>query len=96
MKRAKSKKTGFQLVREWADASGSRSDAAKKIVNGDGEALGTSHFVGWLNGDDRGLRPMWAQAIALAVGIPLEAVLFKNTPLKDLPCEKSRAKGRAA
>ena len=95
MSRSKARKTGLDLTIEWAETFPNRAAAAERIVNEEGEALAVGHFNVWLTVPDRGIRPPWAQAIALAVGLPLEAILFKNTPIKDLPCEKAR-KGRAA
>lgn len=94
--KARKNRTGLELVKEWAAGFPTRAAAAEQIVDSEGNSLATSHFVVWLNVPDRGIRPNWAQAIALAADLPIEAILFKNTPLRELPCERARAKGRAA
>lgn len=82
--------TGLQVIHEWASQYGSLAKAAKHIVLPDGQSLTPDHFRIWLREPNRGLDPTRTQAVALAVGLPIEAILFKNTRLKDLPCEKAR------
>lgn len=72
-------------MREWAEAQGSLAAAAQKIP------MKASSFRVWLWEDGRGMGPEKTRAVALAVGIPYEAVEFKHERICDLACERARS-----
>lgn len=84
--------TGLARVTEWADENfRSRAAAARAITLDDGRTLAPHYLRLWLTEPARRFDPETARPVAMAVGIPLEAVLFKHERICDLPCEKARS-----
>lgn len=86
------KTTALEEARHWVERFPSIAAAARQILI-DGRPMSDSHLRVWLWDPNRRFDPRTAQPVALAMDLPLEAVLFKNTPLCDLPCEKARKAG---
>ncbi len=76
-------------MNDWAGGFRSKAEAARQIELTDGP-MDPDHLRIWLRESNRRFDPITARAVALAVGIPLEAVLFKNERICDLVCEKAR------
>lgn len=74
---AREKRTGLELLKDWIEREGGPTRAA--------DLLGVSQqrLQNFLRERKRGVRPEFARDIARAAGIPVEAVLFKNEPVRD-------------
>lgn len=83
-------RTGLEAVQRWARDFPSMAEAARSI-RVDDDPMDPMHFRLWLREPDRGLRPELARAIALTVGIPFEAVVFKHERMCDLQCGQAKA-----
>ena len=70
--------TGLAMVRAWIGSFKSTSEAAKAIP------ITPGHLGLWLWQRDRRFSPDLARRVAIASGVPLEAVLFKNEQVDDL------------
>lgn len=64
--------SAVDLVRDLAAEAGSISAAAREL------GMKRSHLEGWIREPSRGFRPEVSRRLALAIGIPFEAVVFKH------------------
>ncbi len=88
-------RTGLELVERWSETFKSKAEAARQICLAAGP-MDPDHFRIWLREPDRRLDPNTGRQVALAVGIPFEAVMFKNERICDLVRESQAALKRSA
>ena len=72
------KRTGDAFVRAWAVHCTSVCAAERKA------GLTIRHLHNLLNDPSRGLQPENALKLSRAAGVPVEAIIFRWTPIKDL------------
>ena len=72
------KRTGDVLIREWTKRVGSVM-AAERLVG-----MYPRHLHNWLNDPDRRFTPEVAQNLSRVSGVPIEAILYRWTPIKEL------------
>jgi len=72
------RRTGLEFVENWVAEHASKAEAAREM------GLDPAHLRIWLLQADRRFDPDTARRVALAVGLPIEALLFKNERICDL------------
>ena len=88
--RSHRRQTGLEAVKAWAAGFETRAEAAGHISL-DGNPIDPRQLTSWMWDPNRGFTPSIARAVALGVGIPIEAVLFKHERICDLACERARS-----
>ncbi len=71
-------RTGHELVTQWVSLHPTKASAARVL------GLHPGHLRIWLLESERGMEPSNALRIARKIGIPFEAVVFKNRPVCEL------------
>ena len=72
------KRSGDELVRDWVEDMGSIAKAEREA------GLTVGNLRVWLHDPDRGLTGDNTRKLARAAGLPTEAVLFRDDPIKSL------------
>ena len=83
-------RTGEEVVRIWAAHIGSVRAAEREA------GIYPRHMHTWFDDPDRCFNPTTALKVATAAGIPVEAVLYKDVPIKDLTMWKFMNKRKKA
>lgn len=73
-------RTGDAFLREWCEHVGSTRKAAAAA-----DLTYYNHLHVWFNDPDRMFSPAIARKVAQAANMPVEALLFRWTMIKDLP-----------
>ena len=87
---AAEERTGLELVVDWVRRHRSKAQAAREI------GIEPAHLRIWLLQPDRRFDPETGRKVALATGIPFEAIMFKNRSVCDLAAERHDAPERPA
>jgi hypothetical protein len=74
----KDNRTGDEFIRQWCEHIGSVVKASKQA------GLYRNHLHVWLTDPSRNLNPENARKLAHAANMPVEAVLYRWTRIKDL------------
>ena len=72
------KRTGLELIRLWVAAQKNQAEAARLL------GLSPQRLWGFLHVSARGLDPKGSQTVARIIGLPFEAVVFKDEPVCDV------------
>ena len=71
-------RTGDAYIREWCGHIGSVIKAGKRA------GLYSTHLHVWLNDPDRQFSAKCALQVSHAAKVPVEAILYRFTPIKEL------------
>ena len=74
---AASNRTGIQAVTQWVTEAGGKAEAARQL------GWSRQRLGQWLNDDTRSMKAGSAKHLAMAAGLPIEAVLFKHARITD-------------
>ena len=72
------RRTGDEYIRQWCESVGSIIAAGRKAH------LFRTHLHVWLDDPDRSFSPVTALKVSRAAKVPVEAVLYRFVPIKDL------------